>query len=129
MTPDISKTCTIMKLNDVIEKLCLREFNRPSNQQQEIGECHVSDVMSDALKSLSEGSLWVTIQAHRNTVAIASLRGAAAVIFSNGIVPQQDIADCATAANITLLGTEASTFEIAGKLYQLLRSDNTHNIF
>lgn len=114
-----------MKLKDIIEMLQLREFNRPENPELEIRTCYVSDVMSDALKSVSEGDLWITIQAHRNTAAIASLRGAAAVIFSNGIVPQQDLTDCATTAKITLLGSDATTFEIAGILYQLLRSADT----
>ena len=109
-----------MKLKDIVAALGLKVFNGGANPEQEVCGCHVTDVMSDALKSVSEGMLWVTIQAHRNTIAIASLRGVAAVVFSNGIVPRKDIIECAAAEGIALLGTEASTFEIAGRIYNLI---------
>ena len=124
-----TKNQKTMKLEAIVVALELKEFNSIANPKQEINGCCVTDIMSDALKSVSAGDLWVTKQAHRNTVAIASLRRVSAVVFSNGIIPDTKIIECATAAGITLLGTEVSTFEIAGRLYNLFASakDEQHS--
>ena len=51
-------------------------------------------------------------------MAIASLKDLAAVILVNGLTPQENTKRYSNDENIPVLGTNLSTFEIAGKLYQ-----------
>ena len=52
-------------------------------------------------------------------MAIASLKDMAAVILVNGLEPHENTVRHSDDENIPVLGTSLSTFEIAGKLYQL----------
>jgi predicted transcriptional regulator len=66
------------------------------------------------------GSAWITIQTHRNVMAIASLRDLAAVIITCGEKPGEDTMTQSNEEAIPVLGTDLSTFELAGKLYSII---------
>lgn len=42
---------------------------------------YTSDLLSDVMAHIKEDDALITIQAHKNTIAVASLTGASAVIF------------------------------------------------
>jgi len=69
----------------------------------------------------NSGSIWITLQNHKNVMAIASLKELAAVILVKGIEPEIDTAEQSNQEGIPILGTNLETFEIAGKLYELLK--------
>jgi len=48
---------------------------------------YVGDLLSDVMANSHEGDIWITRQIHQNTVAVASLKEHAAVIFVNGSEP------------------------------------------
>jgi len=70
----------------------------------------------------SEGDVWVTLQTHRNVVAIASLKELACVLLVSSLVPEQNTLDHSNGEGIPVIGTTKSTFEIAGLLYQKIKS-------
>lgn len=81
---------------------------------------YVSDLLSDVMGNSKEGQIWITLQTHKNVMAIASLRDLAAVILINGFKPDADTAAQSEIENIPIIGTKATAFEIAGKLYELI---------
>ena len=81
---------------------------------------YVCDLLSDVMGNSKEGQIWITLQTHKNVMAIASLRDLAAVILINGFKPDADTANQSEIESIPILGTNASAFEIAGKLYELI---------
>lgn len=83
---------------------------------------YASDLLSDVMARAGEGSVLVTIQAHRNTVAVSSLAGIAAIVLCNGRVPPDDMVEAARAERIGLFRTAKTQFEVSGLLYGKLRA-------
>ncbi len=80
----------------------------------------MSDLLSDVMGNADEGQVWITLQTHKNVMAIASLKELAAVILVNGHKPDDDTAAQSNEEDIPLLGTSMSAFDITGKLYELI---------
>jgi len=109
-----------MKVSEIIEKLGLTVFSGRKGLDREITGGYVSDLLSDVMGNAQEGQAWITLQVHQNVMAIASLKDMAAVILVNNLEPHENTVRHSDDENIPVLGTCLSTFEIAGKLYQLL---------
>jgi predicted transcriptional regulator len=109
-----------MKVKEITEALQLRVLAGEKGLDKEVKGGYVSDLLSDVMGNSREGDVWITLQTHRNVLAIASLRDLAAIILVNGHQPDTDMAEQAQEENIPILGTEESTFNISGKLYKLL---------
>ncbi|MCL3780443.1 serine kinase [Prolixibacteraceae bacterium JC049] len=110
-----------MKVSEIIEKLNLRVFGGEDGLQNEITGGYVSDLLSDVMGNADEGEVWVTLQTHKNVMAISSLKELAAVILVTDHEPDADMLEQANEEGIPVLGTEKSTFEVSGELYQLLK--------
>lgn len=81
---------------------------------------YVSDLLSDVMGNAKDNQVWITIMKHLNVIAVAALANMPCVCFSNGVTPDQPVIQKANNENICLISSPLSTFEIAGKLYQLL---------
>ena len=108
-----------MKVSEIIEKLDLKVYSGKKGLDREISGGYVSDLLSDVMGNAREGEVWITLQVHQNVMAIASLKDLAAVILVNDLEPQENTVRHSDDENIPVLGTNLSTFAIAGKLYQL----------
>ena len=111
-----------MNVKDVQQALELKIFGGEKGLDREVTGGYVSDLLSDVMGNATEGLAWITLQTHLNVMAIASLKDLSTVILVNGNKPEEDMLEKANEENIPMLGTKLSTFEIAGKLYQLLNS-------
>ena len=87
---------------------------------KEITGGYTSDLLSDVMGHAGAGNAWITIQTHRNVMAIASLRDLSAVIISSGEKPGEDTMAQSNEEGIPMLGTDLSTFELTGRLYALV---------
>ncbi len=81
---------------------------------------YTSDLLSDVMGNADEGSVLITIQAHKNSVAVASLIGMRAIILCNGRTPSEDMIVSAKQENIALIGTSDSQFTASYKVAKLL---------
>ena len=83
-----------------------------------------SDLLSDAMANAQEGCAFLTIQAHKNTVAVATLTGASAIfVCSSRTVPEDMFQSCKD-EGIGLYRSTENQFILSGKLYQLLYTPN-----
>ena len=80
---------------------------------------YASDLLSDALAHAPQGGVLVTAQVHLNVIAVAAHTQQAAVIFPLGREPEQTVRERAIEEGVPLFMTEASAFDIAGRLYEL----------
>ncbi|MBN2164151.1 MAG: hypothetical protein JXR25_05440 [Pontiellaceae bacterium] len=71
---------------------------------------YTSDLLSDVMANAEEGSVLVTIQAHKNTVAVASLTGVAAIVFCNNRPVGEEVIDAASQEGIAVFLTGDSQF-------------------
>lgn len=109
-----------MKVSDIVKKLDLKVFAGEPSLDKEITGGYVSDLLSDVMGFSSEGNVWITLQTHKNVMAIASLKELAAVILVKGFQPDEETIKHANEEGIPLLGSHECTFELAGKLYNLI---------
>ncbi len=109
-----------MTIKELVEKMNFAVFCGEENLGTEIKGGYVSDLLSDVMGFAREGDAWVTLQTHKNVIAIASLKELACVILVKGNKPDDDMLEQAKEEGIPVLGTAEQTFETAGKLYGLL---------
>ena len=85
---------------------------------RDIKGVYISDMVSDII-GINEGNLLITLQTHKNLIAAANLVDVAAIVFTRGKVPADDVMALASKAGIGLLGFEGDTWTLAKKLYEL----------
>jgi serine kinase of HPr protein (carbohydrate metabolism regulator) len=110
-----------MKVSELIEKLELTVFTGQTGLERDINGGYVSDLLSDVMGNGKEGNVWITLQNHMNVIAIASLKEMACIILVKGIIPATDIIEKAVEEEVPILGSKENTFELSGKIYQLLK--------
>ena len=87
--------------------------------RQIAGVC-TSDLLSDAMANAVEGGILVTIQAHKNTVAVGTLKDLVAIVIcSNRPVPD-DMIEAAREEKIAIFLTAENQYTVSGKLYKQL---------
>lgn len=80
---------------------------------------YASDLLSCVMAGAPHHSLWVTLQAHANIVAVAALLELSAVIITEGAMPEPEVIAKANEEAITLLFTDKPTFHVVGRLWEL----------
>ena len=109
-----------MQVKDIITALDLKVFGGSQGLDREITGGYTSDLLSDVMGYAENGKVWITLQTHKNVIAIASLKELAAVILIKGNNPDTDMLAQAREEGIPVLGTNEEAFEITGKLFNLL---------
>ena len=109
-----------MKVRELVEKLNLKVLSGESGLDRDIDGCYVSDLLSDVMGNAEMGNVWVTLQTHKNVMAIASLKELACVILVKGLTVSEDTVEQSNEEGIPFLSTEMQTYETVGKIYQLL---------
>ncbi len=109
-----------MKVHELVEKLSLTVFCGKQGLDNDVTGAYTSDLLSDVMGNVDEGQIWITLQTHKNIMAIASLKDIAAVILVKGYEPEKDAIIQSDEEGIPILGTDKETFEMSGELYQLL---------
>lgn len=110
----------MLTVKDIAERIGLAAAVRGA-QHTPVAGCYISDLLSDVMAHGKEGELWITLQTHPNTVAVALIKGIAAIVITNGRQPDPETAKKAEAEQMPILTTPQSTFSVAGRLYALLQ--------
>lgn len=95
------------------------------NTEKEINGVFVGDMLSHVMSHAKKGSVWVTVTASRNTVAVAALREMLCVIIADGVLPEDDVVLCAREHGICILTCRISAFDAAVKLNDLITAVNS----
>jgi predicted transcriptional regulator len=106
----------LSELKDILEAKILAGNNHLNRQ---FGKCGASDLMSDVLAGLSEGSVLLTGLTTIQTVRTAAVAGIGAIVFVRNKVPLQSVIDLAIIEDIPLLTTPFSMFISCGRLHAL----------
>lgn len=112
-----------MKISDIVKELDLKIISGLNGLSNEIKGGYVSDLLSDVMGNAKEGEVWITLQTHQNIIAVGSLKDIAAIIIVKGFVPEADTIEKSNLENIPVLSTELDTFNIAGRLFELLKRE------
>ncbi len=110
-----------MKVAELVEKLELEILGGEQGLDQEISGGYTSDLLSDVMGKAQSGMIWITLQTHKNVMAIASLKELSAIVLVNGARPEADMLAQSGTEGIPVLSTLESTFEISGRIYNILK--------
>ena len=108
-----------MTLREMIGKLELTVVAETGALDETVSGGYVSDLLSHVMGQAKAGQIWVTMQGHQNIVAVASLVGLSAVIVAGGVEPEEQTVVKARDQDVVLCKTNLSTYEVAGRLYNL----------
>jgi serine kinase of HPr protein (carbohydrate metabolism regulator) len=108
-----------MTVRDVVDRLGFEVLTENEGLQREITGGYASDLLSDVMAHSKAGSLWVTLQTHRNIIAVAALKELAAIVLVNGRTPDTETLEKAREENVLVLASPLSAFELAGRLYEM----------
>jgi AICAR transformylase/IMP cyclohydrolase PurH len=107
-------------LQEIITELDLTVLTAAKDFQQITPTSgYTSDLLSCVMAGAKSKSVWVTLQAHANVVAIAALLEVSAVIITEGAMPEQAVLDKANEEGVILLFTDQPTFYVVGRLWDL----------
>jgi len=112
-----------MKITEIVKKLDLRIVSGQNGLDNEATGGYVSDLLSDVIGNAKEGQIWITLQTHQNIIAVASLKDISAIIIVKSAVPEADTIEKSNTENIPLLITDLDTFNITGRLFELLKME------
>jgi hypothetical protein len=80
---------------------------------------YASDLLSCVMAGAKAGNVWITLQAHPNVIAVASLLDLAAVIVTEGTAPDAETEQKARDEAINLLTTPKDTYTVVCELAAL----------
>lgn len=109
-----------MTLDNIIKNLDLKLLTEKKDFSN-ISPSHgyVSDMLSCVMTGAQNKSIWVTLQAHNNIIAVACLLDLGAVIITEGAQPDEDTIDKANEEGVVLLSTDKQSFYVVGKLWEM----------
>jgi len=113
-----------MKLKEITKKLNLKVITAHDKVDAEVSSGYTGDLLSDVIANSKEGNLWITLQTHQNIIAVAKLKDLSGIIIVNNRQPDEDTLKKAEEEQVPLLITDETAFNISGKLYQLLSSED-----
>ena len=108
-----------MKLEEIVAATGLTVRAAPQRLDTEVTGGYASDLLSCVLAKAQKGNLWVTLQAHPNIVAVASLLDLAGIVVTEGREPDPGAVEKANEQGVCLVTTEHATFTIVARLAEL----------
>lgn len=91
-----------------------------NREYKKINSGYTSDLLSDVMGNAESDSVLITIQAHKNTIAVASLSDIRAIILCNGRQAPDDMIKAAEDESIAVFRTGDNQFEASWKIKNLL---------
>ena len=98
-------------------EICQNEF-----EDGELTGAYTSDLLSDVMANAKDGGALVTIQAHKNTVAVATLVNITVIVICNSRPLPDDMLEAAKDEGIAVIRTRENQFTVSGKLWDLLKN-------
>ena len=111
-----------MRVTDLAAVEGVVETVTPGDPGAEIRAAYTSDLLSDVLAHAKPDSVLVTIQGHRNTVAVATIAGIRAIVLAHMRPVPPDMAEAAAAESIAIFRASAGQYELSWRLHEVLHA-------
>ncbi len=109
-----------MTIKDIINATSAEVLTENSDLEKAVTGCYVCDLLSLAMSKVSEGDVWITVQANVNIAAVAALTEAACVLIAENMNIEQSVINKADSEGVILLRTRKSAFDAAMEIGRLL---------
>lgn len=101
-----------------VQELIQAEILQGDYDDIDIQGVYTSDLLSDVLANGRDANVLITIQAHKNTVAVATVVDLALIVLCNNRPVIDDMIEVAKEARVGVVRTALSQFEVSGLLWQ-----------
>lgn len=108
-----------MKVSELIKKIGYKNVT-PAVADRELHGCFTSDLLSDVMGNGSEEDLLVTIQAHKNSVAVAMLKDSPLIILCSNRKAPADMIAAAEDEGIILAEAGDNQYVVSWKIHEIL---------
>jgi len=108
-----------MKLRKIVETLSLTVLAGHTGLDTEVSSGYAADLVSCAMAGAQKDGIWITLQGHLNIVAVASLLDLAAIVVTENKSVGTEVLAKANEEGIPILSTPCTTFEVAGRLWEM----------
>lgn len=108
----------MLKIKELCEKLNA-DVLVPGDPDREVTRAAAGDLLSFIMGTVSEGSVWVTIQAHLNVAAVAVLKEIPMIILASDRKAPADLTERCSSENICLVSVGHSIFATCRRLSEL----------
>jgi ACT domain-containing protein len=78
-----------------------------------------TSVLSDVMANAKTGGALITIQAHKNTVAVATFVNISVIVICNSRPLPDDMLEAAKDEGIAVIRTKENQFTVSGKIWNL----------
>ncbi|MBP5320658.1 MAG: hypothetical protein J6334_06695 [Kiritimatiellae bacterium] len=107
-----------MKLSDVVAACGFEAVWLPETEVEVTGG-YTSDLLSDVMAHCPEGVILVSVQNHKNTVAVSTLVCAPAVLIVHGRPIPDDMLESAKQENVAILRSPEDQYTVSCRLGKL----------
>ncbi|PHV71032.1 AraC family transcriptional regulator [Sporanaerobium hydrogeniformans] len=108
-----------MTVEYIVNTLKVEVIAGKEGLSNEVSGGYTGDLLSFVMSHAKEKNIWLTIQGHINSVAVASLLGLSAIVLTEGVEADQEMLDKANEEGIPILKTLFNSFDFAVKLAQI----------
>ncbi len=109
-----------MKLKNLKERLNYDAIYLPE-PEAEIVDGYTSDLLSDVMANAPDDGVLITIQAHKNTIAVCGLAGLKAVVLCNGRQPDEGMKEAAESDTVAIFSTKKTQFQVSAEIAESLK--------
>lgn len=109
-----------MKISDLEKVLgftCLQD----EYEDVAITSGYTSDLLSDVMGHCPDEAVFITIQAHKNSIAVASLKDCPAIVLANGRTAPEDMLEAAREEEIGIFTSQDNQFTISWKIHEAMQ--------
>ncbi|MBN2628615.1 MAG: iron-sulfur binding hydrogenase [Spirochaetales bacterium] len=89
-------------------------------EDRDILDGYTSDLLSDVMGNAPDDSVLITIQAHKNTVAVATLAGINAIVLANNRPAPEEMIEAAQEEGIAVFRADENQFTASWKIHNIL---------
>ena len=84
-----------------------------ADPDREISSVYIGDLLSWVMGRASADSAWITIMSNINVIAVATLADTSAVIFAEGVMPDDELIKVAKEKSVNLITSSLPAYESA----------------
>jgi hypothetical protein len=108
-----------MNLRELPEALGL-EVLQDTFADRPLTGAYTSDLLSDVMAHADDRDILITIQSHKNTVAVATLVGVGAIVLCNNRPVPEEMIQAAREEEIGIFVSGEDQFTLSGKIYRIV---------
>lgn len=108
-----------MNISELLNKTGWKLLTEESDVDSIIHGVYCGDLLSWVMGRGKPMQAWVTVQAHRNILAVASLREFSCIILADNALADDYLIETAQDENVVLISSDIPVYETCKKLVEL----------